>query len=68
MEKDVTPYIEKADEVFHILQKDGLKRPAYYAVVIGLVAAKVVEAVVENNEDKQELIDAICWSVERCSE
>ena len=68
MNKDVKPYLEKANEILHVLQKDGPKKPIAYTTVIGLVAARVVEACVENGEDRQQAIDAICQSVKIFSE
>lgn len=68
MKKDVTPYLETANEILYVLQKDGPKKPIEYTTVIGLVAAKIVEAVVEYGEDKQVAIDAICQSVKKFSE
>lgn len=61
---DSKPYIIKANKVLHVLQQDGPMKPVEYAVVIGMVAAKVVEAMVEYGEDKQKAIDAICKSVQ----
>jgi len=63
MEKDVKPYLEKANEILYVLQKDGPNKPIEHTTVIGLVAARLVEACVENGEDRQQVIDAICQSV-----
>lgn len=66
MKKDLKPYLEKANEILYVLQKDGPMKPAEYATVIGLVAARVVEACVENGEDRQVATDAICKSIKVC--
>ncbi len=68
MEKDVKPYLEKANEILYVLQKDGPMKPVDYATVIGLVASRVVEACVENGEDRQTVVDAMCKSVRIFSE
>lgn len=64
MEKiNTTPYLIRANNVIRALQQDGPMKPAEYATVLGMAAAKVVEAMVEYGEDKQKAIDAICKSV-----
>lgn len=68
MNKEVKPYLEKANEILYVLQKDGPMKPAEYATVIGLVASRVVEACVENDEDRQMVVDAMCKSVRVFSE
>lgn len=68
MNKDVKPYLEKANEILYVLQKDGPKKPIEYTTVIGLVAARLVEACVENGEDRQMVVDALCKSVRIFSE
>lgn len=68
MQKKVTPYLEMANEILYVLQKDGPRKPVDYAVVIGMVAAKVVEACVEYGEEKQTVVDAMCESVKKFSE
>ena len=66
MKKEITPYLEKANEILYVLQKDGPMKPVDYATVIGLVASRVVEACVENGEDRQVATDAICKSIKVC--
>ncbi|HBK29878.1 MAG TPA: hypothetical protein DDZ04_09380 [Parabacteroides sp.] len=68
MKKEITPYLEKANEILYVLQKDGPMKPVDYATVIGLVASRVVEACVENGEDRQTVVDAMCKSVRIFSE
>lgn len=68
MKKEITPYLEKANEILYVLQKDGPMKPVDYATVIGLVAARVVEACAENGEDRQMVVDAMCKSVRLFSE
>lgn len=61
---NTTLYMIKANNVIRALQQDGPMISAEYATVLGMVAAKVVKAMVEHGEDKQKAIDAICKSVQ----
>ena len=58
----------KANLLIYVLQKDGPMKPVEYATILGLVAAKVVEACVEYGEDKQTVVDALCESIRKFSE
>lgn len=54
----------KANNVLRALQQDGPMMPVEFVTVIGLVAAKAVDAMVKNGEDRQKVIDAICKGVQ----
>lgn len=58
----------KANLLIYALQQDGPMKPAEYAVILGLASAKIVEACVENGEDKQTVVDALCESVKKFCE
>lgn len=68
MAKNVKPYLIKANLLIYALQKDEPMKPVGYATILGLVAAKVVEACVAYGEDKQTVVDALCESVRKFSE
>ena len=63
MKPDVNRLARSANEAIMVLQKSGLKSATDYAVVLGLIASKIVEACVTNGIDKLTVIDALCKSV-----
>lgn len=63
MKPDVNRLARSANEAIMVLQKSGLKSATDYAVVLGLIANKIVEACVTYGIDKQTVIDALCKSV-----
>lgn len=59
-------HFEKANKVINILNTlmgDEFTRPIDWAIVVGLVAYKIVETCEKLGVDKQDAIDAICMSV-----
>lgn len=63
MKPDVNRLARSANEAIMVLQKNGLKSATDYAVVLGLIANKIVEACVTYGIDKQTVIDDLCKSV-----
>jgi hypothetical protein len=63
MKPDVNRLARSANEAIMVLQKSGLKSATDYAVVLGLIANKIVEACVTYGIDKQTVIDDLCKSV-----
>ena len=60
MKPDVNRLARSANEAIMVLQKSGLKSATDYAVVLGLIANKIVEACVTYGIDKQTVIDDLC--------
>lgn len=61
-------HFEKANKVINILNTlmgDEFTRPIDWAIVVGLVAYKIVETCEKLGVDKQDAIDAICMSVKK---
>lgn len=63
MKPDMNRLARSANEAIMVLQKSGLKSATDYAVVLGLIANKIVEACVTYGIDKQTVIDDLCKSV-----
>lgn len=63
MEKTITPYLDMANEVIDTLQKNGTMSFGEYAIVLALVAKKVVDAVAECGNDEQKFVDDICMAI-----
>lgn len=61
-------YLEKANKVLNILMEDKFTRPIDCSIVLGLVASKIVESCEKLGVDKQDVIDAMCFSVKKFSE
>lgn len=68
MEKTITPYLDMANEVIDTLQKNGTMSFKEYALVLALVAKKVVDAVAECGNDEQKFVDDICMAIRHFSE
>lgn len=63
MDSEVNRLARSANEAIMALQKSGLKSSTDYAVVLGLIANKIVEVCVTNGFDKQTAIDNLCKSI-----
>ncbi len=68
MKKTIKPYLEMANEVIEILQKNGIMSFKEYALVLALVANKVAEPVAERGNDKQAAVNDICMAIRHFSE
>ncbi len=68
MKKSITPYLEMANEVIEILQKNGTMSFKEYALVLALVANKVTEGAAERGNDKQAAVNDICMAIRHFSE
>lgn len=63
MEKTITPYLNMANEVIDTLQKNGTMSFGECAIVLALVAKKVVDAAAERGIDEQDLVNNICMAI-----
>ena len=63
MEKTITPYLEMANEIIEILQKDGTLSFGERIIVIALVVNKLAETAVEYGNEKQAAVNNICKAI-----
>lgn len=56
-------YLGKANEVLHVLQAEGFRPIVDYSIVIGLVVKKMIQAAVENGEDREKVVRAFCEAI-----
>lgn len=68
MEKTIMPYLEMANEVIEILQKNGTMSFKEYALVLALVANNVAESAAERGNEKQAAVNDICMAIRHFGE
>lgn len=66
-EKPEAYYKEKANKAIFAIQEDEGMNPIDCSIVIGMVAAKLVEAYVRSGGEKEWMIDVICKAVKTFS-
>lgn len=68
MKESVMPYMDMANEVIGILQKNGTMSFKEYALVLALVANNVAESATERGNEKQAAVNDICMVIRHFSE
>lgn len=68
MKESIMPYIDMANEVIDILQKNGTMSFKEYALVLALVANNVAESAAERGNEKQAAVNDICMAIRHFSE
>lgn len=68
MKESIMPYMDMANEVIDILQKNGTMSFKEYALVLALVANNVAVSAAERGNEKQAAVNDICMAIRHFSE